>query len=374
MSIPTTPIRDQKTNMIDLDKVRSTLPMPELMVKLGMGDQAKPRAICSWHDDKNPFFGIFEKEGLWFFKCHAGCGQSDEVDLLQKVLAIGTKGEAIRQYANLAGIREERAATVAKRKGMTPGEFLAETATLLGATPAKTNGAEPDLPAAKIEPLNSKAITQLAKWRGYQTDFIAGLSLQGIVGMLDKHIAFPVTGGCHFRLKDGSWRYSPGAKAELFVLGEIEEGAHVHCFESQWDPLAYAESQGQLKNIIATRGASNAKLAAGKLALHIGTIYLWPQNDEPGHKWANDIRELLPESQIKYCNAPSDYKDLNKWMKAGAPDGDGFQAYLDAKEVAPNDKDLSGSGQGINPSSEQAKATSPNCWPHKCNPKREPKT
>jgi hypothetical protein len=48
VSIPTTPIRDQKTNMIDLDKVCSTLPMPELMVKLGMGDQARPRAICSF--------------------------------------------------------------------------------------------------------------------------------------------------------------------------------------------------------------------------------------------------------------------------------------------------------------------------------------
>ena len=30
--------------MIDLDKVRSTLSMPELMVKLGMGDQAKGAA------------------------------------------------------------------------------------------------------------------------------------------------------------------------------------------------------------------------------------------------------------------------------------------------------------------------------------------
>jgi DNA primase len=106
--------------MIDLDKVRAALPMPELIVKLGVGDKAHAKAICPWHDDKNPSFGIFEKEGRWWFKCHAGCGQGDEVDLLQKVLAIGTKGEAIRQSANLAGIREERAATVAKRKGMTP--------------------------------------------------------------------------------------------------------------------------------------------------------------------------------------------------------------------------------------------------------------
>jgi hypothetical protein len=32
--------------MIDLDKVRAALPMPELMVKLGVGDNAHAKAIC----------------------------------------------------------------------------------------------------------------------------------------------------------------------------------------------------------------------------------------------------------------------------------------------------------------------------------------
>jgi len=54
--------------------------------------------------------------------------------------------------------------------------------------------------------------------------------------------------------KDGSWRYSEGATVSPFLLGEIEEGAHVHCFESPWDAIAFADSSGERNNIISSRG------------------------------------------------------------------------------------------------------------------------
>jgi DNA primase len=94
--------------MIDIDKVKDALPMPELMARLGLGAHAKSKTLCPFHEDSSPSFGIKKGKGArWFFKCYAGCEPQpygDEIDLIQKVLGIADKGEALRQYADLAGV------------------------------------------------------------------------------------------------------------------------------------------------------------------------------------------------------------------------------------------------------------------------------
>jgi hypothetical protein len=316
--------------MIDLAQVRNALPMPELMDKLGLAEHAKPNARCPWHDDKNPSFGIFQKEGRWWFKCHSKCGSGDEVDLIQKVLAISDKGAAIRQYASLAGV--SNGSNEKQIKAVTRGEIMSVFPNSKVVT--NENKLPPLLvPKIKAELLTGKERGQVSVWRGYRRDFVEELAKQRVLVSYDRHIAFPVKGGYHFRKKDGTWRYSPGAKAELFMLGKIEEGAHVHCFESQWDALAFADSQGETNNIVATRGASNAKLIEKELASHAGTLYLWPQNDKPGQDWAQDIRTLMMFEQIKIVTTSTLWSDLNEWIKdGGATQGDVFNAYLDAKD------------------------------------------
>src|SRR5262249_14869141 len=147
---------------------------------------------------------------------------------------------------------------------------IKEYAQLAGVSP---NGSKPAiLPKvfpAQFSPLTIKEVTKLTTWRGYSEAFAHKLDDARVVGVYTDNgarcIAFPLRGGgCHYRKKDGTWRYTDGAKPELFVFGDIEEGANVHCFESQWDALAYADASGEENNIIATRGASNTKLIADR--------------------------------------------------------------------------------------------------------------
>ena len=199
---------------------------------------------------------------------------------------------------------------------------------------------------ACAEAFTDKHAKKLETWRGLSKELVSELRERKAVGIYRKHLAFPVRGGCHYRKKDGTWLYSKGAEITPFTLGEIEEGAIVHVFESQFDALIYADSSGQRDNIVATRGAENSKLAIAALpgeakADFSGTLILWPQNDKPkppdgklpGNIWANKIKELFP-GQIKLAITPHEYKDLNEWRLAGATDGAIFNATIDAKEFA----------------------------------------
>jgi DNA primase len=54
------------------------------MYRLGLGKHAKKSARCPFHDDKHNSFSVWRNgAGLWFFKCHAGCGEGDEINFLE---------------------------------------------------------------------------------------------------------------------------------------------------------------------------------------------------------------------------------------------------------------------------------------------------
>lgn len=144
-----------------------------------------------------------------------------------------------------------------------------------------------------MQPLTDRQAEELARWRGYSPAIVSYLREKQLVGMHEGCIAFATTGGCHYRVKDGSWRYSEGAKPDLFVLGSIDEGDPVFVTESPWDCIAYADAAGERDNICSTRGAGNTRLAVDRLRNHAGTVYLIPQNDKPGRAWANKLAEEL---------------------------------------------------------------------------------
>lgn len=304
-------------------------------------------ARCPAHDDRTPSLNIREGgNGRVLLKCHAGCELGDicaALDIqIKDLFQDMTAGEFTREANQIFNARPSKLNLSAVPVPDEPPSRRANGGEARGRQPTTgdksgTCAQSPRGGAQKLSPLSAVQLDAVAKWRGYSQELMEWLNKYGLIGHYGGEIAFPVIGGVHYRKKDGSgWRYTKGAKPDLFVLGGIEEGAHVHCFESQWDALAFADASGERTNIVATRGAGNVKLLADKLRGHSGTIYLWPQNDEPGRKWACDIRRELPDQQIKAAYTHSDSglipKDLNEWRLLGATDGDVFNAMLDAKD------------------------------------------
>jgi hypothetical protein len=80
----------------DLAEAKRRLPLPTLLHQLGLGEHAKKSARCHFHDDqRNSFSAWCGEGGKWFWKCHAGCGDGDEIDFLVKYKDISRR-EAIK--------------------------------------------------------------------------------------------------------------------------------------------------------------------------------------------------------------------------------------------------------------------------------------
>lgn len=90
----------------NIQEAKLRLPLPRLMQELGYGDRAKSSARCMFHDDKNPSFGIFQKEGQWFWKCQAGCGHGNEIHFLAKAKGTDVK-EATKEFLRMAGVESK---------------------------------------------------------------------------------------------------------------------------------------------------------------------------------------------------------------------------------------------------------------------------
>src|SRR5262245_15817140 len=94
----------RKIFMNELAEAKRALPLPLLMHQLGLGEHAKRSARCPFHDDKHRSFSVWHsKAGRWFWKCHAGCGEGDEITFLEKLKMISNSG-AIREYKKMAGV------------------------------------------------------------------------------------------------------------------------------------------------------------------------------------------------------------------------------------------------------------------------------
>ena len=156
----------------------------------------------------------------------------------------------------------------------------------VGAPPSKprSSASAPDWRAC-VEAFDDKHLERLADWRGFSGEFCSWLKRNGLVGLYEECIAFPVHDGAgnvaaiHYRLRDGSWRYYPlGVKVRPLVIGELVAGGPLHVFESQWDAFAFMDKSGERSGIIISRGAGNGALVGGLLP-EGSTVYLWPQND-----------------------------------------------------------------------------------------------
>jgi hypothetical protein len=309
----------------DIVKAKTELPLPALMHRLGLGQHAKQSARCPFHDDKHNSFSIWKNgPGLWFFKCHAGCGHGDEITFLEKYFGSSNQ-EATKRYLEMAGVN-----------GATPA----------AAKPPST--AAPGLTSkldwrACVKAFTEKHVEQLAKWRGYSVEFSRWLKENDLIGLYAGYIAFPVYDrsgnvvAAHYRLKDGSWRYvPPGAKVRPLVIGKLLPGDTIHPFESYWDAFAFMDVSGERHGIIVTRGASNGALVADVISQD-AKVYLWPQNDVPGEKWVKDICARVNVA-VKRAKIPKRHKDPNEWTFAGATADDLLAAMVHAEVLRKAEK------------------------------------
>jgi CHC2-type zinc finger protein len=311
--------------MSDIDAAKRKLPLPTLMDRLGLGKHTRKSGKCPFHDDTHNSFSVWKNvAGLWFWKCHAGCGEGDEITFLE-LHANLTNGQAIKRYLELAEVNSS--APTQK-----PNHTLARS------KPNKRHEQNTLDWASCVQAFTEQDVERLAKWRGYSIEFCFWLKENELVSLFDNCIAFPVHDrttkvvAVHYRLKDGSWRYHPqGAKVRPLVIGELVSRDPVHVFESQWDAFAFMDISGERNGIIITRSASNGAFIAD-LIPNGSTLYLWTQNDAAGAKWQNAICANT-KAQVKQAKTPPPHKDLNGWTKTGATSGDLLGAILKAETL-----------------------------------------
>jgi hypothetical protein len=85
-----------------IDAAKARLPMPMLLAQLGLEPHAKRSARCPLHEDRHPSFSVFLGERGWRWKCHAGCGEGDEIGFLEAHLHI-TRADAVQRFCAMGG-------------------------------------------------------------------------------------------------------------------------------------------------------------------------------------------------------------------------------------------------------------------------------
>jgi AAA domain/CHC2 zinc finger len=306
---------------VTIDEAKNRLPLPALLHREGLRDHAKKSALCPLHDDEHKSFSVFKgKYGSWHWKCFAGCGGGDEVAFLEMHKGI-SRSDAAKLFIEMASGGNGSAPIARAKKAASAAS--ADFKTLFDWQRC-------------VDAFSQKHLERLSDWRGYSGEFCSWLHKCGLVGLYNGCVAFPVHNngkvvGAHFRLENGDWNYAPkGTKAAPLVFGELTAGDRVQTFESTWDGLDYMDKSGERDGVIITRGASNGALVAD-LIPQGATVYVWPQNDAPGQKWAKDVCNYT-KCAVKSAKTPARFADLNEWTKdGGATDKDLLDAMMSAE-------------------------------------------
>src|SRR4030095_3046232 len=90
-----------------IDQAKRRLPLPELMAREGLREHANKSAHCPFHDDEHKSFSVWQRDGSWFWKCHAGCSDGDELMFLSKLKGLSLT-DAISLYLDMAGFPSTR--------------------------------------------------------------------------------------------------------------------------------------------------------------------------------------------------------------------------------------------------------------------------
>lgn len=195
-------------------------------------------------------------------------------------------------------------------------------------------------------------VRKLAEWRGYTVEFCHALHADGLVGLYQRKIAFPVFDddgevvACHWRKDARVWYYDPkGTTVTPLVLGS-RNANDFWVFESQWDAFAIMDRLGWYSDvalrervcIVITRGSGNGKAITG-LCQANSRVFAFAQNDpldaecsSPAKKWLASVISHAGCSVLS-AKIPGEFKDANDWTRAGAAAAD-ILAAIDSGELS----------------------------------------
>ncbi|HSJ04496.1 MAG TPA: DUF3987 domain-containing protein, partial [Verrucomicrobium sp.] len=207
----------------------------------------------------------------------------------------------------------------------------------------------------------SDCVERVASWRGWSTGFVRTLAEEGLMGLHEGCIAFPVyavdsllevppSSSATDILATGlhvfAWPGSTSASKAWYVHGRnvplilgansLHRAAGAHVFESQWDALstlAARDWQGEALEapLVVTRGTS-LHPAIGEILAEVPAITFWPQNDppkadgtRPSEMWLQRLRDSLPASRagLRCARLPEleePVKDWNDLLKVHGPE------------------------------------------------------
>jgi hypothetical protein len=324
----------------DIQEAKRRFPLPQLMEQCGLGAHAKKSARCPFHEDKDASFSVWQGDKGWQFKCHAGCGNGDEITFLELHENL-TNSDATKRFLEMAGVRGERTN---------------------GVTHSNTAGAVKPFDWRKCaDAFTDTDAASLATWRGYSVAFVQWLRERALVGKFGENIALPVHSeagavtGAHHRIKaDGSWRFEPkGSRVRPLIIGDLSTARMVHVFESQWDALAVCDKLNMHTTpgfaVLVTRGAENGALVS-ELIRADAEVSAWVQNDPedkrnaktgktPAEKWLATVAGNAG-CKARSVLTPAEHKDANDWTRAGATDDDLMAAIGAARVIVERPRPL----------------------------------
>ena len=156
--------------------------------------------------------------------------------------------------------------------------------------------------------------SELAEWRCFSPKHCERLFDQGLIGMTRNgnwctpvHNAQGSLVALHVRRPDGNWFYEPkGVAVCPLFIGDLSTAKTIHVLESTLDTYALMGiidwHSDKTVAFFCTRGTPNAKLLQDQLPDGC-TVIVWPQNDEPGKKWLEDILKFA-NREIRVVRTP----------------------------------------------------------------------
>jgi len=256
---------------------------------------------CPFHDDKDPSAGIYEKEGVWRFKCQA-CGVGGDVFDIKALVDKIPLAEALKQGHRMP--QDQRSQAKATARPSKPKRHYA--------TPKQAFDAI----------ANREVATFVGSWT-YPGDVLR-------VGRFDKGENFD-TGKMEKTFRpvsrdgDGWIEGDPPGLLPLYRGDEIPTAGPVVVVEGE--KCADAAREIGLAAITSAHGSKSAGKSDWK-DLAGRDVLILPDNDDPGRKYARDaaaiLAELTPPATVKIIELPglADHGDLVDWTAADGPMGD----------------------------------------------------
>ncbi len=250
---------------IDRNAVIRAYPLDRYLERMGkqiVKAGANWKACCPFHADKDPSMLVnLEKQDWWCFSCNFG---GSVIDMEMRLRGLSFK-EAIRKMADEAGIRED------------------ETPRKVATYDYRDEHGRPVMKVDRIESGEKKRFTQYQEKNGERVNGIEGV--QRVLYRIER------------------WT----GKGEVMLC---EGEKCVHALERlQWDATC-------------NPGGSNAWMPSYASYLAEKHVTLWPDNDEPGQKWTDDVVKSLEGkcASLRVMKVPDEYGDVADLIDAKGDD------------------------------------------------------